>query len=165
LAGVLGVTKNYAYVMINRMKKAVEETIGAYVMLRAGRQSCPNLDAELKQVDGSPGGISPRTRRLVDRHVAGCATCQRTKGNLVSPLSILGALAPVPLTPDTQARIFGEVMREWPAAGSPPGSPGSRRQAQTPSRLATLTRELPGLIPSILVVAGLALLLGLMPGS
>jgi len=162
IADVLGVTKNNAYVMVNRMKKAVEETIGAYVMMRAGRRSCPDLDIALRQNDA--GSISPQTRRLIDRHVASCDICQKTKGNLVSPLSILGALLPVPLTPEAQSRILGEVMQEWPAAGRA-GSPTADPQAQQPATIRALTHNRPAIIPAVLVLAGLVLLLALAPGS
>jgi RNA polymerase sigma factor (sigma-70 family) len=156
IADVLGVTKNNAYVMVNRLKKSIEETIGAYVMLRTGRRSCPDLDAALHAADTS--AISPKTRKLIDRHVASCDTCRQTKGNLVSPLSLLGALAPIPLSPETQSRMLGEVMREWPATSA----------ATLPAAPATSTtwlRSRPAILPIVLAITGMVLLLTLLPGS
>ncbi|MCZ7578205.1 MAG: sigma-70 family RNA polymerase sigma factor [Dehalococcoidia bacterium] len=51
IADVLGVTKNNGYVMLNRLKKAVEEAIGAFIMFKTGRQYCESLDAALSKAD------------------------------------------------------------------------------------------------------------------
>jgi len=159
IADVLGVTKNNAYVMVNRLKNAVEETIGAYVMMRAGRRSCPDLDAALHAADTDV--ISKKTRKLIDRHVATCETCRQTKGNLVSPLSLLGAFAPIPLSPEAQSRILGEVMQQWPAAG-----PMTAPATAGPSHPSPITRLAQSrIVPAVLVITGLLLLFVLTPGS
>ncbi len=108
IADVLGVTKNNGYVMLNRLKAAVEESIGAYVMMHAGRSKCPDLDNELSST--IDGGITPGTRRLIARHVQNCPTCQNTRSELVSPSAILGAFVPIPAAPGIQKGILESVV-------------------------------------------------------
>lgn len=160
IAEVLGVTKNNAYVMLNRLRHAVEASIGAYVMMHAGRAACPDLDAELARIDARV--LSPATRKAIDKHIAGCAICSRTKQEMVSPLALLGSLAPAPLTPEAQQRILGEVLAQWPA-GTPAGNAElPRRPRQTPREWLELHR-----VPVFGLLAGLGLLLValLAPGS
>ncbi len=47
LAEVLGVTRNNAYQIVNRTKQALENAIGALVLLRQGRRFCKELDSAL----------------------------------------------------------------------------------------------------------------------
>jgi RNA polymerase sigma factor (sigma-70 family) len=61
IADVLGVTKNNAYVMVNRMKKTLEEAIGALMLLRNGRRQCAELDRVLAGLGVAE--MSPETRR------------------------------------------------------------------------------------------------------
>lgn len=120
IAEVMGVTKNNGYVMLNRLKKAVEESIGAYIMLHDGRKYCEELDAALD----SRGirEMSPETRKLVQRHVTGCDQCEERKKKMVSPLAVFGAFAPVGAPPALKADVLGQLMSQWPgpAAGGPP---------------------------------------------
>jgi RNA polymerase sigma factor (sigma-70 family) len=161
IADVRGVTKNNAYVMVNRLKKAVEETIGAYVMMQAGRRSCPTLDAELRQTETTVKGISPKTRKLIDRHIVGCETCQQTKGNLVSPLSLLGAFAPIPLSPEAQSRILGEVMQTWPPATTPEAPPST--DGKPLGQIRRLAQQQPSFVSAALAIAGIVLVLAFAP--
>ncbi|HEX6032121.1 MAG TPA: sigma-70 family RNA polymerase sigma factor [Tepidiformaceae bacterium] len=129
IADVLGVTKNNGYVMLNRLKKAVEDAIGAFIMFKDGRRYCDDLDSLLSAANVA--GMSPDTRKLVERHVAACPECEERKKKL-APLAALGAFAAVGVPPHVKAHVLDELMREWPgpaAAGSsggdlPPPSDG-----------------------------------------
>ncbi len=135
IADVLGVTANNGYVMLNRLRAAVEESIGAYIMMREGRRHCPELDAAL--TDAGIASISPGARRLVRRHVAACEVCQEKQAEMVSPTAILGAFVPVQAGPDIKAAILSNVMNEWP--GNAPVSDGGASAAQVTTRVPVQT--------------------------
>ena len=66
IALVLGVTGKSGDVTFAGLKGAVEDALGAHVMLKEGRRHCANLDALLSA--GDHVEISPEIRRLVDAH-------------------------------------------------------------------------------------------------
>ncbi|MEZ4570955.1 MAG: sigma-70 family RNA polymerase sigma factor, partial [Thermomicrobiales bacterium] len=136
IADVLGVTANNGYVMLNRLRTAVEESIGAYIMMREGRRHCSELDAALK--DAGIATISPGARRLVRRHVNSCEVCQKTQSEMVSPTAILGAFVPVQAAPDIKAAILSNVMQEWPGSASQGdgGSSASQVTTRVPRQIA-----------------------------
>jgi RNA polymerase sigma factor (sigma-70 family) len=129
IADVLGVTKNNGYVMLNRLKKAVEEAIGAFIMFKTGRQYCASLDAVLSKADIQ--GMSPGTRKLVDRHVAQCSECEERRKKL-APLAAFAAFGAIGAPAGVKAHILEGLMQEWPgpavmasAAGGASGGPGA----------------------------------------
>jgi RNA polymerase sigma factor (sigma-70 family) len=123
IAGVLGVTKNNGYVMLNRLKKAVEDAIGAFIMFKDGRRYCDELDTLLSVA--TVDGMSPDVRKLVDGHVSTCEECEERKKKLLSPLAVFGAFAAVPMPIGAKAHILDGLMREWPgpATGGGVGGP------------------------------------------
>lgn len=126
IAGVLGVTRNNGYVMLNRLKKAVEEAIGAFIMFKTGRQYCPGLDALLGTADIQ--AMSPETRKLVSRHVAQCPECEERKKKL-APLAVFAAFGAIGAPAGARAHILEGLLRQWPgpaatAAGAGPAGPG-----------------------------------------
>ena len=129
IADALGITRNNGYVMLNRLRSAVEGSISAYVLMRSGRNACPQLDAELNAV--SAGGMSQQARRIVERHVESCGVCQRKQSELMSPLAILGSFAPLPAAPGFKETLAGELARDWP------GVPGT--EATNPRQEASST--------------------------
>ncbi len=124
IADVLGVTKNNGYVMLNRLKKAVEESIGAFIMFRDGRQYCGDLDAVLRKNDID--GMSPEVRKLVERHVAQCLNCEERKKKL-APLAAFAALGAIGAPMGAKAHILEGLMQQWPGpatAGAGAGGGG-----------------------------------------
>lgn len=130
IAQVMGVSKGNAYTMVSRLKSAVEESVTAYLMARRGRKECPVLNDIL--ADQEIAGMTPDLRRLVNRHVSECPTCQRTKKRIVSPVAILGAFAAVPPPFGLKERIFQNVSA---AAGGPSGGDGGAGSASGRSGL------------------------------
>ena len=74
IADVPGITKNNGSAMLNRLKKAVEESIRALVMLNPGDNTAEDLDAELA-VQGI-AGMSPEAGTVVCEHAALCGVCE-----------------------------------------------------------------------------------------
>ena len=126
IADVLGVTKNNGYVMLNRLKKAVEEAIGAFIMFKTGRQYCEELDAVLHKQDID--GMSPEIRKLVERHVAQCPGCAERKKQM-APLAAFAAFGAIGAPVGAKAHILDGLLQQWPgpAAGAGPsgGTGGS----------------------------------------
>src|SRR5215218_6001063 len=83
IAEVLGISTNNAYVMVNRMKRTLQEAIGALALLRQPFRRCRELDAVLAGFDTNE--LTPEVRRAIDRHTAGCATCNERRRALASP--------------------------------------------------------------------------------
>ncbi|MEO8539005.1 MAG: RNA polymerase sigma factor, partial [bacterium] len=118
IADVLGVTKNNGYVMLNRLKKAVEESIGAFIMFKDGRQHCGDLNAVLSKVDID--GMSPEVRKIVERHVAQCPNCEERKKKL-APLAAFAALGAIGAPMGAKAAYLEGLMQQWPGPVSPGG--------------------------------------------
>lgn len=153
IADMLNINRNNAYVMLNRMKAALAETVTAYIMMNEGRLSCPDLDSALNRA--SIKRFSPAARRVVTKHISACDSCQARQSELVSPVAILGAFVPVPAAPGVKDAILDSVLAEWPPAGI--GGEGSTAGG---------TRFDPQLITSLAaIVTGLAILAGLLAGT
>ena len=118
IADVLGVTKNNGYVMLNRLKKAVEESIGAFIMFKDGRQYCDDLDSVLKKADIQ--GMSPETRKVVERHVALCPNCEERKKKL-APLAAFAAFGAIGAPAGAKAHILEGLMQQWPGPAATGG--------------------------------------------
>ncbi|HWC30562.1 MAG TPA: RNA polymerase sigma factor, partial [Dehalococcoidia bacterium] len=107
LAEVLGVTRNNAYVMVNRMKSALESAIGALVLLRNGRRECSELNAVLANLQIAE--MTPEARRIIDRHASRCDTCSERRRKLASPFAIFGGLGLVYPASGVKAAVFENV--------------------------------------------------------
>jgi len=131
IADVLGVTKNNGYVMLNRLKKAVEDSIGAFIMFKSGRQYCESLDSALSKADIQ--GMSPETRKLVDRHVAQCPECEERKKKL-APLAAFAAFGAIGTPVGAKAHILEGLMQQWPGPATGGGAGGSGGSGRGASR-------------------------------
>jgi hypothetical protein len=96
------------------MKQALADTIGALVLFR-GREQCADLDAALTRFEVAE--LSPETRRLIDRHAAGCEACRERRRKLASPFAILAAFAPIPAEAGVKEAILDAVAGTPLAAG------------------------------------------------
>ncbi len=112
IADVLGVTKNNAYVMVNRLKKSLEDAIGALVLFKSGRGSCPALDDALTKLE--LGEMSPEARRIIDRHSKSCPVCSEKKRTMASPFAIFAGLAMVQPALDLKAGILEGLLQAYP---------------------------------------------------
>jgi RNA polymerase sigma factor (sigma-70 family) len=155
IADALGITRNNGYVMLNRLRSAIEGSISAYVLMRAGRNACPQLDAELSAAGAV--GITPQARRLVERHVETCGVCQRTQAELMSPMAILGSFLPIPAAPGFKDALAGDLARDWPGVpGTEAANPRlSAADAATRRFSAVGLSDWQALLPALLGAAAL----------
>ena len=122
IADVLGVTKNNGYVMLNRLRKAVEDSIGAFIMLSNGRQYCRELDAALDTAE--PRTMSLEVRKVIDRHIAQCPECEERKRKL-APLAAFGAFVAIGAPVGARARMLEGLLRQWPGPAGGAGVGGN----------------------------------------
>lgn len=153
IADVLGITKNNGYVVLNRLKKAVEDAIGAFIMWKAGRRYCETLDSLLASVEA--GGMSPELRKLVERHVAQCSDCEERKKQLVSPLAVFGAFAAVGSPAGLKPQLLEGLLSQWPGPAAGGAGDGA----------AATTRAFPGSPPYEPWLAGRVLKVGVTLGA
>lgn len=115
IAHVLGISKGNAYTIVSRLKSTFEEAVAALVMLRSGRKKCADLDGLLHSRRSVL--VTPQVRKLVSRHVRSCAVCQDARAELLSPATLFGAFAlvPMPLTTNTSIRTF--IDSQWDTCG------------------------------------------------
>ncbi len=115
IAEVMGVTRNNGYVMLNRLKEAVGATIEALLLLRQGQADCDEL-AELVE-SFETQAMSPELRRAISRHATNCDACTERKRVLVSPLAVMSALAPIPVSQAVSDDILEHVLERMPVGG------------------------------------------------
>jgi len=116
IAQALGITRNNAYVLLHRLKKAVESAIAAYVLWKQAGERCEGLAAVLAPA-AAGGALTPAIRREVDRHVERCADCRERRRKL-APLAVFGALAPIAPPPGARAAGLDQLLRQ-PRPASP----------------------------------------------
>jgi hypothetical protein len=135
LADALGVKLDNAYQLTHRMKERLERSIGALLVVKAGRELCPDLDGVAKKWDGHYDVL---WRKRFARHVDNCERCQRMRSRL--PKAVLAgavlsqaaqsAVLAAPISVREQvlaqgpAMLDGEAPRPW----SDTGFPTSRRR-------------------------------------
>jgi RNA polymerase sigma factor (sigma-70 family) len=96
LAAAAGVRPGQISMVVGRMKERLARSLGALVVARHGRRDCPELDALLRDWDGT---LTVLLRKRVARHVDGCDRCEDRRAGLVAPLGSLAVAAPLVAAP------------------------------------------------------------------
>jgi len=102
LAAALGVPLNQAHALASRARAQLERSLGALLVARTGRRSCPELAAILAGWDGQ---LSVLLRKRVSRHIERCNTCTERKRRELSP-AMLSALPVVLLPPGLREQVL-----------------------------------------------------------
>ena len=112
LADAVGVSQQQCHVLVHRMRDRVQRSIGALTVARRGRTDCADLQALLRDWDGT---FNPRVRKRVAAHVDDCDICDRTSRKFaVIPMM---SAAPVLAAPaDLRTRVL-ESTRGSAATG------------------------------------------------
>lgn len=126
IAAALGITRNNAYVLLHRLKKAVESAISAYVLWKQAGERCEELAAVLAPA-AAAGAMTPAVRKAVDRHVERCGECRERRRRL-APLAVFGGLAPVAAPPGVRAAGLEQLLRApGPRPQPRPADPAARQ--------------------------------------
>ncbi len=120
MAEVLGVTRNNAYVMINRTKAAFSESASDYLLYQDGMRNCELLREELATARIEV--FSPGARKVIERHLKRCPRCAEKKKRLPMPLAMFGGLA-LAAPPDGLRERIRIASLESP--GVPPAAGGT----------------------------------------
>ena len=131
IAEVMGVTKNHAYVLVNRMKAALESAVGAVALFRNGRGHCAELDAVISRLQ--IGEVSPEARRVIDRHAGNCPVCQEQRRNLSSPFAIIAGMALIKPAPGLKESVFGGLQQAMSALSQGGASGGAASGSSAPA--------------------------------
>jgi len=86
VARALGVSDNAAHAMLSRVRSQFERALGALMVARQGRGSCPTLD---EMLSGWDGRFQPLWRKRVARHIADCDACATVEKREMSPAALL----------------------------------------------------------------------------
>ena len=76
VADVLGVSTDYAHMLLSRGREQLETCLGVLLVARADRSQCGELGAALRGWDGR---LIPLLRKRLDRHIRHCKTCAATR--------------------------------------------------------------------------------------
>jgi RNA polymerase sigma factor (sigma-70 family) len=93
LAGAAGVAVAQLDRHLERLEAQVERSLGALLVARTGRRSCPDLFALLQDWNGE---LTPEFRDQVRAHCDDCEVCNSRRRIVPNPLALLAA---VPATP------------------------------------------------------------------
>jgi hypothetical protein len=72
--------------MLSRVRSQFEKALGALMVARQGRGSCPTLD---EMLSGWDGRFQPLWRKRVARHIADCDACATVEKREMSPAALL----------------------------------------------------------------------------
>jgi RNA polymerase sigma factor (sigma-70 family) len=106
LAAVLGVSLSRAHAHSTHARAQLERTLGALLIARTARQSCPDLGVLLAGWDGR---LTVLTADLVRRHIDECVTCASRKHGGLRP-EVLAGLLPLAVPPPG---LREQVLRGW----------------------------------------------------
>src|SRR5437588_4316302 len=120
LADALGVSPEYARLLVSQLIDRIERSLGADLVARFGRNQCPELAALLADWDETR---DPATRERVAEHADSCPTCGARRRQRVGTAALL-TVAPTFTPPDDmRGRVLDDVDLE--AHDEP--SPSTRR--------------------------------------
>ena len=114
LADALGVPRNHAHALLSRARQQLSTSLGALLVARGGRQSCPALDELLHGWDGT---MTVLMRKRINRHIERCEVCGKRKRLELRPAMLLGLAAPLAMLPSgLRDRVLALCMDGTPAA-------------------------------------------------
>jgi RNA polymerase sigma factor (sigma-70 family) len=148
LAAVLGVSRHEAHTLTSSAWGKLDKALGALLVARTGRRSCPAMDALLADWDGR---LTGSTRRQITRHADQCEVCDNRRRGALRPAVLFGMtpLAALPLALRREVlRLCADDSQETLAyrhdvtlAAGPFGPNGFPAAVRPPrSRLLVLTR-------------------------
>jgi RNA polymerase sigma factor (sigma-70 family) len=117
-AAALARARGAVYTRLSRLRSSLEDSVGSTLLVRSGRDECPELRAIVSEHGGE--SLTPGLRRAVRAHVQQCDVCGEEQRRLVSPVELFGALVPVMALPGVREGIWGSL-----ASGAAPVAGGT----------------------------------------
>jgi RNA polymerase sigma factor (sigma-70 family) len=112
LADVLGVSRNHAHALLSRARSQLERSLGALIVARTGRQSCPELDSMLAGWDGQ---LTVLMRKRISRHIEQCESCGDRKRRELTPALFAGMAPLVAVLPGFRDQLLRSMADRTPA--------------------------------------------------
>jgi RNA polymerase sigma factor (sigma-70 family) len=115
LADALGVSESRADALASRARSQFEASLGALLVARIGRESCPEVAA---LVPGGHGRLNILVRKRINRHIEQCETCRKRRRRELT-LAMMLSLLPVTLIPfGLRDHVLGLVGDPGPGASA-----------------------------------------------
>jgi len=157
LAEHLGARRGSVYMMLSRLKEALEDAVTCLLLVRRGRRECPALDALMSTLQ--VGDLTKQARKAIRKHIDACDRCRERSRRFIAPAEIFSSFAVVPVTPELRAHIWDGIVRQLPAGtrgeAPPAREPSSRASSSIRRMSAAATNAV-----AALVAAGALLLVG-----
>jgi RNA polymerase sigma factor (sigma-70 family) len=112
LAAALGVSRNHAHAQLSRARSQLERCLGALIVARTGRTTCPELDARLTGWDGQ---LTVLMRKRISRHIEQCEVCGERKRRELTSALFAGAMPLVALFPGFREQLLRMLADRSPA--------------------------------------------------
>jgi len=112
LADVLGVSRNHAHALLSRARSQLERSLGALIVARTGRQTCPGLDTMLAGWDGQ---LTVLIRKRISRHIEQCEICGDRKRRELTPALFAGMVPLVAVLPGFRDQLLRSMADRTPA--------------------------------------------------
>ncbi|MDQ6617203.1 MAG: sigma-70 family RNA polymerase sigma factor, partial [Actinomycetota bacterium] len=109
LAGAAGVPVAQLDPVLERLEAQSERALGALLVARTGRRSCPSLSGILGEWDGQ---LTPEFRDRVTAHVDDCELCNSRRRIAPSPLGLLAATPMAPAPAYLRSVVLGKAELE-----------------------------------------------------
>src|SRR3954447_14498757 len=94
LADALDLERGAVYTRLSRLRNSLEESVTSTLLVRRGREDCPELAAIVAEHDAG-GAVTPELRRAVREHAEQCEICSDARRRAVAPGVLFGALVPI----------------------------------------------------------------------
>jgi RNA polymerase sigma factor (sigma-70 family) len=131
LAESLGARRGSVYMMLSRLKEALEDAVTCLMLARRGRRECPSLDALLAGLQVRD--LTKQARRAIRKHLDSCQHCRERSRQFIAPAEIFSSFAVVPVTPELRASIWQRISDQL--AVQPAQPPARGRQSARASGL------------------------------
>ena len=112
LADALGVSRNHAHALLSRARSQLERSLGALIVARTGRRSCPVLEGMLTSWDGQ---MTVLIRKRISRHIEQCDVCGERKRRELTPALFAGVAPIAALVPAFREHVLRVLADRSPA--------------------------------------------------
>src|SRR4051794_7615505 len=111
LADALDLERGAVYTRLSRLRNSLEESVTSTLLVRRGREDCPELAAIVAEHD-TGGAVTPELRRAVREHAERCEICSDARRRVVAPGVLFGAMVPILPLAGTQEGILGAILSD-----------------------------------------------------